>query len=126
MDQFVLFVHIWPCLSCGQFNFLKILECVATLMNDGLYSVVKVAGTSSVCSCLGLFPHEASQLSEKAAWRFCLSREVRGMFWQPVSLKYPWEKSRLQNRSLLQAWYITLPKRNTLLPVISNLYLCIT
>ena len=60
-------------------NFLKIFGCVVPLTNDGLYWIVKVAGTYSVCFCLGLFPHEASHLSgNQADWRFCVSRESQG------------------------------------------------
>lgn len=128
-DRSVCFICSYSTLSFVWlvfFNYLKILGCVVTLMNDGLYWIVKVARMYTVCSCLGLFPHEASKLSDKADWGFYISWEVRGIFWQPVSLKYPWEKSRFQNRNLLQAWYITLPKGSALLPVILHLYfLCL-
>lgn len=47
------------------FNFHKILRCVVTLMNNGLYQILKAAGMYAVCSRLRMFPREASQLSEK-------------------------------------------------------------
>lgn len=103
-------------------NFLKIFGCVVTLINDGLYWIEKVASTYSVCSCLGLFSHETSHLSENQAdWRFCVSRESQGNVLTGSLFQVPLGKKQVTEQETPPGLVYSTPRRECFLTVTLNL-----